>query len=63
MIVDTPFGRPTPEPPIGRPGVGHSRGIFGVFSYYQLVMLFLNMFCLTVAQALKVLLFPRSLMI
>jgi hypothetical protein len=22
---DTPFGRPTPGRPIGRPGVGHSR--------------------------------------
>ena len=46
---DTPFGRPTPGRPIGRPGVGHPQGVFGVFSYYKLVMLFLNMVCLTVA--------------
>jgi hypothetical protein len=29
---DTPFGRPTPSRPIGRPGVGRLLGIFGVFS-------------------------------
>jgi hypothetical protein len=27
------------------------QGVFGVFSYYQLVMLFLNMVCLTLALA------------
>jgi hypothetical protein len=32
-------------------GVGHTQGVFGVFSYYQLVMFFLNMVCLTVALA------------
>jgi hypothetical protein len=37
---DTPFGRPTPGRPIGRPEVGHPLGVFGVFSYYQLVMFF-----------------------
>jgi hypothetical protein len=31
---DTPFGRPTPGRPIGRLGVVHPQGIFGVFSYY-----------------------------
>jgi hypothetical protein len=45
---DTPFGRPTPGQPVGRPGAGHPHDVFGVFSYYQLVMLFLNMVCLTV---------------
>jgi hypothetical protein len=45
-----PFGRPTPGRPIGRPGVGQPQGVFGVFSYYLLlVMLFFNMVCLTVA--------------
>jgi uncharacterized membrane protein len=44
-----PFGWPTLGRPIGRLEVGHPHGIFGVFSYYQLVMLFLNMVCLTVA--------------
>jgi hypothetical protein len=43
---DTPFGRPTP----GRP-IGHPQGVFGVFSYYSLVMLFLIVVCLTVAPA------------
>jgi hypothetical protein len=48
---DTPFGRPTPGWPIGHLGVGHPQGVFrfGVFSYYQLLMLFHNMVCLTVA--------------
>jgi hypothetical protein len=31
------------------PGAGHPQGVFGVFSYYQLVTLILNMVCLTVA--------------
>jgi hypothetical protein len=52
---DTPFGQPTPGQPIGRPRVGPSQGIFGVFSYYHLVMLFLNMVCLIVAAALTIL--------
>jgi hypothetical protein len=38
---------------IGRLGIGHPQGAFGVFSYYQLVMLFLNMVCLTVALTKK----------
>jgi hypothetical protein len=46
---DMPLGQPTPGQPIGRPGVGHPQRVFGVFSYYQLEMLFLNMVCLTVA--------------
>jgi hypothetical protein len=46
---DTPFGRPTLSWPIDRPGFGHPQGVFGVFSDYQLVMLFLNNVCLTVA--------------
>jgi hypothetical protein len=29
--------------------IGHPQGVFGVFSYYKLVMLFINMVCLTVA--------------
>jgi hypothetical protein len=37
----------------GRPSVVHPQGAFDVFSYYQLVMLFLNMVCLTVALAFK----------
>jgi hypothetical protein len=48
-LSDTPFGWPTPGRPVGRPGVGHPQGVFDVFSYYQLVTLFLNMVCLTVA--------------
>jgi hypothetical protein len=48
---DTPFGRPTTGRPHGRPGVGHPQGVFGVFSYYLLVILFFNMVCLTVATA------------
>jgi hypothetical protein len=46
---DMPFGLPTPVRPIGRPGVGHPQGVFGVFSYYYLVMPFLSVVCLTVA--------------
>jgi hypothetical protein len=46
---DTPFVWPTPGQPIGCPGVGHPQGIFGVFSYYQLVTSFVNMVYLTVA--------------
>jgi hypothetical protein len=37
---DAPFGWPVPGRPIGPPGVGHLKGVFGVFSYYYLVMLF-----------------------
>jgi hypothetical protein len=37
-----PFGRPTPGHPIGHPGVGRPLGVFGDFSYYQLVMFFFN---------------------
>jgi hypothetical protein len=48
---NTPFGRPTPGRHIGRPGVGNLQDVFGVFSYYLLVMLFLNMVCLTVAHS------------
>jgi hypothetical protein len=48
---DTPFGWPIPGRPIGWPGVGHPQGAFDVFGYYQLVMLFFNMVCLTVALA------------
>jgi hypothetical protein len=46
-----PFGRPTPGRSIGSPGVSHLQGVFGVLSYYRLVMLFLNMVCLTMAVA------------
>jgi hypothetical protein len=46
----TLFGWPTPGRLIGRPGVGHPQGIFGVFSYCQLVILFLNMVYLTVPE-------------
>jgi hypothetical protein len=42
--TDTPFRRPTPGRPIGRPGLA-TLGVIGVFSYYLLVMLFLNMVC------------------
>jgi hypothetical protein len=31
---DTSFGRSTPGWTIGRPGVGHPHGVFGVFCYY-----------------------------
>jgi hypothetical protein len=37
-----PFGQPTPGRPIGRPGVGHPSGLFGVFSYYWLMILVFN---------------------
>jgi hypothetical protein len=40
----TPFGRPTPGRPIGRPGVDRPKSVIGVFSYYELVVLFLNVF-------------------
>jgi hypothetical protein len=39
---DTPFGWPTPGQPVGRPGVGCPKGVFGGFSCYSLVMLFFN---------------------
>jgi hypothetical protein len=39
---DAPFEWPTPGRPIGRPGVGHPQGVFGGFSYYQLVIRFSN---------------------
>jgi hypothetical protein len=40
---DTPFMRPTPGWPVGRPGVGRPKGVLGVFfNYYQLVMLIFN---------------------
>jgi hypothetical protein len=39
---DTPCRRPTPGWPISRPGVGHPQGVFGGFSYYQLVIVFFN---------------------
>jgi hypothetical protein len=45
------FGRPTSGRPIGRPGVGHPQGVFGVLNYYSLEMLFLNIVILTVALA------------
>jgi hypothetical protein len=43
---DKPFEWPTPR-------VGQPQGVFGAFSYYQLVMLFLKMVCLTVAHAFQ----------
>ena len=33
--------------------VGYPQDVFGVFSYYQLVTIFLNMVCLTVALFVK----------
>jgi hypothetical protein len=39
---DTPCGRLAPGRLIGQPGVGRPQGVFGGFSYYQLVMIFLN---------------------
>jgi hypothetical protein len=48
---DTLFGWQNHGRPIDCPEVGHTQGIFGVFSYYQLAMLFLNMVCLTVVLA------------
>jgi hypothetical protein len=51
-MISPSGGQPLgPGRPIGRPGVGFSHGVFGVFSYYQLIILFLNMVCLTVALA------------
>jgi WD40 repeat protein len=44
-----PFGRPTPGQAIVRLGVARPKRVFGVFSYYRLVMLFLDMVCLTMA--------------
>jgi hypothetical protein len=41
-----PFGRPAPGRPSGRPS-----GVFCMFSYYLLVMLFIIMVCLTVGLA------------
>jgi hypothetical protein len=35
-------GRPTLGWPVGRPSVGRPSGVFGVFHYYQLVRLFVN---------------------
>jgi hypothetical protein len=43
-----PFGWPTPGRPIGRPGVGCPQGVFGVFSYYQLMILSFNIVLLIV---------------
>jgi hypothetical protein len=51
VITKRPSWRPTPGQPIGCPGVGHLKGVFGAFSYYELVMLFLKMVCLTLALA------------
>jgi hypothetical protein len=34
-------------------GVGHPQGVFGAFSYYQQIVLFLNMVCLTVAASIS----------
>jgi hypothetical protein len=48
---DMRFGWPTPSRAIGRLGVSRPWGVFGVFSYYQLVSLFLNTVSLTVALA------------
>jgi hypothetical protein len=52
-LNDMPFWRPTPGRSSGRPGVGHlqPQGLLGVLSHYELVMLFLNMVCLTLALA------------
>jgi hypothetical protein len=55
MVIKRPYGviriRPEGGRPIGRSTVGHPQGVFGVFIYYCLVMLFLKMVCLTVAFA------------
>jgi hypothetical protein len=48
-----PVGRPPSGRPVGRPEVGHPQGVFGIFSYYRLVMSFLNMVCLTVGLAFE----------
>jgi hypothetical protein len=42
----------------GQPQAGYPQGVFGVFSYYRLVMLFLNMVCLILARFQS--LFPRN---
>jgi hypothetical protein len=42
---------PTPGWRIGCLGVGHPQGVFGIFSYYELVTLFFNMVCLTMSLA------------
>jgi hypothetical protein len=55
-----PFGQPTSDWPIGRPGVGHSQGVFDVFDHYQLVLSFLNMVCMTLALALIKLLIVKA---
>jgi hypothetical protein len=34
--------RPSDGQPPGRPGVGRQNGVFGIFSYYSLVIFFLN---------------------
>jgi hypothetical protein len=39
---DMPFGQSAPGRPVGRPGVGRPQGVFGGFSYYQLVILLFN---------------------
>jgi hypothetical protein len=39
---DTPFGRPTPDRPIGPPVVGCPQGVYGSLSYYQSVIFFSN---------------------
>jgi hypothetical protein len=39
---NTPFRQPTPGHSIGRPGVGCPQGICGGFSYYQVVMILIN---------------------
>jgi hypothetical protein len=33
-LNDTPFRRPIPSRPVGRPGVGHPQGVIGVFGYH-----------------------------
>jgi hypothetical protein len=43
--------RPNSGQPIGQPGAGRPQGVFGVFSYYKLVVLFLNMVCMIMALA------------
>jgi hypothetical protein len=55
-----PFGQPTPDWPIGRPGVSRSQGVFDVFDHYQLVLSFLNMVCMTLALALIKLLIVKA---
>jgi hypothetical protein len=43
---DTPCGQPALGQPIGCPGSGRLQGEIGVFSYYKLVILFLNIVAL-----------------